>query len=347
MPYLDQFLNARNERLRVQHKAKPKPIIKGDRRTHVINKVMDVLSDWRLSHFENEGACRAGLRSSLCLGGNSWTASDLDAANLVAECLLLMGAERPTWDQGQPEYLIAYDECRSCRGPLPLDEIEGSRKGMFCSKECATSWLTRRDFVFAGKQSKIQEAAQAVLKRESRPLRICEGCSAEYRPYSRIVEDQRYCSHKCYALARQTIPERPCPQCNKSFRPVTNSQIHCSRACAYQRAVDRYCPGCESPFTARSMKAVYCSDRCRARVKKLASRPDGYLAGKIRTYHCLHCSEAFETNSDKKRYCSQKCNGAAERLRMKARRQRSNVVPFVPMHMLTAEVFDGWFRRAA
>jgi hypothetical protein len=33
--------------------------------------------------------------------------------------------------------------------------------------------------------------------------------------------------------------------------------------------------------------------------------------------------------------------------RKNLKRPVAAIIPFVPMHMLTAEVFDGWFRRAA
>lgn len=352
MAYLDHLLKAKNERLRQAHKGNLKPIIKGDRRTHVINKILDELADYRQSPFEHEGDCRAGLRSALCLGGHSWSASDLEAANLVAESLLLIGAKRPTWDEGQPEYLLSYDVCQGCNGPLPTSEYEGNRKGMFCSSVCASGWIERRQATFVGfdwlrraaqsgaSSSKVYVAAQNILHREARPLRKCVNCKREYRPFGRNGRDQNYCSHACYSEAKQTIPTRECPQCRTQFRGFSETQIFCSRACQKQQSFQKCCPGCRSVFTAKSKKAIYCSDACRARIKK---NPDAsVLPGMVRKYSCLHCMQEFEATSAKKKYCGSRCSGAAERLRLRLRKAApSNVI------YLTVEIFDSWFKRAA
>ena len=59
---------------------------------------------------------------------------------------------------------------------------------------------------------------------------------------------------------------------------------------------------------------------------------------------CVACGEAFFAKHPRASICSKRCQSAMFRLK---RKRASVVVPFVPMHMLTAEVFDGWFRRAA
>lgn len=345
-------MKAKNERLQQAHKGRPKPLIKGNRRTHVINKILDEMADYRNSPFEHEGDCRAGLRAALCLGGHAWSASDMEAANLVAECLLLLGAERPTWDEGQPEHLLSFDVCHGCNGSMPASEYEGGRKGMFCSTVCASRWIDRRQSMFAGREwmmrggasavgySKVHAAALNILRRESRPSRRCDHCETEYRPFRRTVEDQRYCSHSCYSAAKKTIPSRTCPQCGELFYGFNEKQVHCSRACAKLHSFQKTCPGCNTIFAAKSKRAVYCSDTCRMRVKKASGA--ALLPGMPRTYSCLHCSSAFETTSAKKKYCGSKCSGAAERMRLKRRNNApSNVI------YLTAEIFDSWFKRAA
>ncbi|OWK20076.1 hypothetical protein AJ88_33085 [Mesorhizobium amorphae CCBAU 01583] len=65
---------------RAKKKLAKHPIFGADKRKHVVNQMMDVMADWRLSPFEFEGSCRAGLRSALCLAGHSWQRADDEAA---------------------------------------------------------------------------------------------------------------------------------------------------------------------------------------------------------------------------------------------------------------------------
>ena len=68
-----------------------------------------------------------------------WSSADLMAAELMAEVFRRVGAERPDWYEGQPEWtikagtLIARTRCVRCHGPLP----EGHFK--FCSRICNVS----------------------------------------------------------------------------------------------------------------------------------------------------------------------------------------------------------------
>ena len=63
-----------------------------------------ILGRWRSSAFEFEASCRHGLRSGFCLAGESWARADVMAAEIVRESLHRIGARRPTWEEGQPEY---------------------------------------------------------------------------------------------------------------------------------------------------------------------------------------------------------------------------------------------------
>lgn len=86
-----------------------------------------------------EGPLRAGLRSNLCL--KSWKWSDADAATraLLEEVFIKAGAERPAWDEGQPEWtihagtLIERTQCVRCHRPLP----EGHFR--FCGSLCRSA----------------------------------------------------------------------------------------------------------------------------------------------------------------------------------------------------------------
>lgn len=98
------------------------------------------------SIFGLEGPLRAGLRADFCLQGWGWLSADLMARDLLAEVFKRVGAERPDWYEGQPEWtieagtLIERTRCVRCHNPLP----EGHYK--FCSRLCNTShaaWMAR------------------------------------------------------------------------------------------------------------------------------------------------------------------------------------------------------------
>ncbi len=86
--------------------------------------------------FGLEGVLVAALRCDLCLRGWRWREAHDAAASIVHIAHSLLGAERPTWNEGQSEYVIAAGlliertRCKRCHGPLP----EGRRK--YCSTEC-------------------------------------------------------------------------------------------------------------------------------------------------------------------------------------------------------------------
>tara|TARA_R110002049_G_scaffold160685_3_gene325666 strand:+ start:550 stop:966 length:417 start_codon:yes stop_codon:yes gene_type:complete len=71
-----------------------------------------------------EGVLRAALRSSLCLLGWHWGDAQQAATDIVGAAHSLLGAERPDWYEGQPEYVVAEDlliertRCRRCHKPL-------------------------------------------------------------------------------------------------------------------------------------------------------------------------------------------------------------------------------------
>src|SRR3546814_1442074 len=88
--------------------------------------------------FSLEGELRHRLRSSLCRQGADWILADLLAAAIVEDALRKVGAQRPTWQQGQPEWTqegviyIQRTRCIRCRWKLP----PGHRK--YCSDRKST-----------------------------------------------------------------------------------------------------------------------------------------------------------------------------------------------------------------
>lgn len=86
-----------------------------------------------------EGVLRSALRADLCLRGWQWADANQAAVNIVAVAHSLLGAERPDWYEGQPEYvvsdglLIERTRCKLCHRPLP----EERRK--YCSQICGSA----------------------------------------------------------------------------------------------------------------------------------------------------------------------------------------------------------------
>lgn len=105
-------------------------------RRKLIDQTATVMQRGEPSVFAFEGFMRHGLRSGLCLRGWSWADADELAADIVRSALHQIGARRPTYQQGQPEWtqdgviLIERERCVRCGWQLP----ENSRK--FCSRLC-------------------------------------------------------------------------------------------------------------------------------------------------------------------------------------------------------------------
>lgn len=115
-----------------------------DRRRSIRDKIVIIMRTVEPTPFAAEGPCRAGIRSSLCLQGWAWAEADAVAAEIVAAALNIIGAKRPAWKEGQPEWTqdgalpILRERCIRCRGPLP----EGHYK--FCSKVCSNGYHADR-----------------------------------------------------------------------------------------------------------------------------------------------------------------------------------------------------------
>lgn len=115
----------------------------------------DVQTGEAATVFRHEGLFIHLLRGRLCLVGWPWIMADVVARQLVAEALDRIEAERPTWYEGQPEYviqpgvLIARTRCVRCHKKLP----EGHHK--FCGELCGNAHRLRI--------MRLQEARDKVL----------------------------------------------------------------------------------------------------------------------------------------------------------------------------------------
>ncbi|WP_424992404.1 hypothetical protein [Oceaniradius stylonematis] len=116
-------------------KAKPRRMNR-NRKRRLIAEVCMILKTGEPTKFAFEGACRHGLRSALCLEGWQWAEADRVAAEIVSVALNIIGARRPTWQEGQPEWTqpgampIERERCKRCAKPLP------ESRTMFCSDLC-------------------------------------------------------------------------------------------------------------------------------------------------------------------------------------------------------------------
>ena len=133
----------------------------------------DVAEVIRLAHAEGatsslfglEGPLRHGIRSDLCLQGWRWAVADATAKDVVDDALRRVGAVRPRWKEGQPEWTdagVIRDtrlRCAQCDAPLEIGQKA------FCSRRCADSHRARLAY-----QDNI-ETARALQRLRSRKRR--------------------------------------------------------------------------------------------------------------------------------------------------------------------------------
>lgn len=89
--------------------------------------------------FAREGSTIAGIRAGLLLSRlvQRWTVANALAREVTAQALHELGAERPSWLEGQREFTdTIITHCMRCRKPLRDDP--DSLAVRFCSPQC--SW---------------------------------------------------------------------------------------------------------------------------------------------------------------------------------------------------------------
>ncbi len=235
-------------------------VFRREKRRHVLDQVMDVLRDWRLSPWENEAATVHGVRAALCLEGHGWHKANDEATALVAGAMMQIAPERPSWDQGQREYSVPEDYCNWCHSPMPED----TGRKRFCSVECARAAIQWRDYETTYKDSVIGNAAYYVVRRSRHPVKPCKHCGTPFHPENKSTV---FCSTKCMGLHKRTIPAKPCAACGTPFRPHTsNAGLYCSPACAATSGrrpqYEKTCAWCFSRFMAKMPTATCCSSVC-------------------------------------------------------------------------------------
>jgi hypothetical protein len=170
----------------------------GDKRREIVDIVAVILRWQEPTPFAGDGACRHGIRAALCLQGWSWTLADVTAADIVRSALARIGARRPTWAMGQPEWtqpgilMIARTRCTRCGVDLP----EGHRR--FCSTLCGAAYrgaIARRDADEATQAAQLAyQAARRKRLRDAQAPRPCDQCGEIFQPNR---PEHRFCSTRC------------------------------------------------------------------------------------------------------------------------------------------------------
>lgn len=298
-------------------------IYAGDARQHLVNQVLDVLRDWRLSPLEHEASCRYGLRRALVMQGHPWPDADREARLLVEEGFRTLGVKRPTWDQGQREYVIPKDYCNQCG--CPLDEEQRDRGQRFCSAMCAKSAFVYRDWETTVWDAEIGRAAYRMVARAAQPPRSCAYCGDEFQaPHA--LSHQRYCSKRCTDLAKEKEPAQECanPRCARTFRrSTTGNKFYCSEACrkrgGYISQHALTCQQCGRDFISSRKDTKFCGARCREASRtdreQLASGRQPRRKDETIVSTCRFCDKQFEARSLRALYCSTNCRTLAQGFR--------------------------------
>lgn len=220
-------------------------------RGNAVGRVAEILKTGEPTLFRYEADCRHKLRARMCMDGISWARADATAAEIVAEALALIGAERPSWAEGQRIYTeegaseIHHTHCARCNGKIPPQRISPLGNAVrYCSDVCRDAARSARRWHGGFRLSRAEFlAAQAVRRQEKREThaRACEGCQKEFLPDLRNL-DQRFCSMACVVKAPRPSMRRParnCEMCGEVFQPKSKARRFCSRSCASRDRVQR------------------------------------------------------------------------------------------------------------
>lgn len=336
MTYLEEYVRAAQSQRKQRHEKElthwsnsaPPPApppkdyhraLTGQRRQHIIGEAAAVLGSFTFSPFQHEGSLRHGLRSGLCSQGRPWSLADFEANEIVQAALKVIGAARPSWYAGQPEYLIPRENCKRCGCALDDEQIAGNRR--YCSSLCEASakqykadvdakieWLTKINASY--------HAAKALAE-----PRECEHCKSSFKTLKPLT---RFCSKACAGAARENqYQQRTCQNCGISFihRSVKNRPGHwCSLACYVEgRAKDlpQYaCEECGSAFQPKLERQKFCCQACGQRnseKRRRAARPPRFDAKP-----CDCCRTLFHPDRAAGRFCSKACNTKFYKMRRKA-----------------------------
>ena len=187
--------------------AEPPPLkINTARRLALVRALTRILAKGEPTKFEFEGACRHGVRARLCLLGWPWPQADDLAVLVVTQALAALAAERPTWLQGQPEYVTQQDflrlrdSCERCGAPIEQHEFRARR---FCSALCADAARQAKLYKIHSKEKAAQRRAYWAAAKSATPKQPCAQCGELFHPTPATGSrpQSRYCSVRCRNVA--------------------------------------------------------------------------------------------------------------------------------------------------
>lgn len=292
-------------------------LFKGNRKKHVLSELGTIMGDWVMTPFENEGRMRAAIRSSLCLAGHRWDRSDREAELLVAEILRRMGAQRPSWLEGQPHYTATPDRCAWCEGPIEDADIRPGKR--FCSAECARNVMVNRYRRDVAQRDKVFRAAERLIQKgKAKPV--------------------------------------PCAYCGTLFQSEVSGATYCSRACNgkdherrrkwWDNTYVKNCVECGKEFSSSSPIAKFCCVAHSAKFFRWKNRPTERRDLARENLTCECCGSVFVPTQTRQIYCGQSCSHKMAKRAYYARKV-SKVRKSAEIIVLTPAMFDSWFRRAA
>jgi hypothetical protein len=163
--------------------------------------IANILASGRPTYFAYEAACRYGIRSSLCLDGYRWPDADATADDVVASALRQIGARRPRWDEGQPEFTATGTErCVHCRRAMPDGVGDGHDPRKFCSGLCRKAWHNSRYAEDHRAEAKAATQAWRDARRAAAPEKPCAQCGRLFRPLKEANRPEpRFCGKSCAA----------------------------------------------------------------------------------------------------------------------------------------------------
>ncbi len=225
----------------------------------ILHRTVELMKTWRTSTFEFEGPARYGIRRSLVLrGGWHWHDADACAAEIVEKALAIMGAVRPTWQQGQPEFgdnsLTIRTRCvnEGC-GKVISDERLIPGKTKYCSDNCGRAARARWNRYHVERMTSVERIAEIQARSLAARAAVCVRCETHF-----VANQigQIYCSVECQRLDRRTVEHKTCEQCGMLWRPrqTTKANRFCSAACLsdFRKEMrgERTCESCGSSFAA-------------------------------------------------------------------------------------------------
>jgi len=217
------------------------PIIRSaDKLKHLATKAADLLREVTFSLWENEAGVRHGLRVGFIRQGHGWQAADDEAARIVRHAFNRLGRgveRRPTAEQAAPEYLIPRENCAVCNAPLDDQQI-AMRLRYCCIEHARFAWQVR-EYAEGWHNSELGTAAYRMVYRERFKERTCANPKCRHPRFRPASENQTYCSKAClYEVQTVEYPPRVCdlPSCEEVFTPTARHPQQ--RYCCHKHALD-------------------------------------------------------------------------------------------------------------